>query len=131
MAPFAVSESPNPFLVTFCLTPGQVKSGGHAHNRGHSSTTGVQISMARFNGLTYDSNSGTVTIGVGLTWDQVYSQLEPLGVMVVGGRVPGVGMSGDCSQLSYLLNPFDFSRRRRTESRRGLFVENRSIRSYH
>ncbi|KAL5498844.1 hypothetical protein ACEPAH_2199 [Sanghuangporus vaninii] len=76
------------------MAPFAVKSGGHAHNLGHSSTPGVQISMSRFNQLSYDDNRGTVTIGVGLTWDEVYSQLEPLGVMVVGGRVPGVGVGG-------------------------------------
>lgn len=48
--------------------------------------------MARFRNVTYDAVHSTVTIGVGLTWDQVYEQLEPLGVMVVGGRVNGVGM---------------------------------------
>ena len=84
--------------TSFCP---QVKGGGHAYNIGHSSTTGVQISMGKFTGLAYDSASGTVTIGTGLIWDQVYSQLEPFGVMVNGGRVPGVGMS--CGQLSELL----------------------------
>ena len=47
--------------------------------------------MARFSSLEFDAESGTVTMGTGLTWDQVYSRLEPLGVMVVGGRVIGVG----------------------------------------
>ena len=69
----------------------QVKGGGHGYNLGHSSTTGVQISMAKFSEISFDAKSGTVTIGTGLTWDQVYSRLEPLGVMVPGGRVNGVG----------------------------------------
>lgn len=68
-----------------------MKSGGHAYNLGQSSTPGVQVSMARFKNVTYDAAQSTVTIGMGLTWDQVYEQLEPLGVMVVGGRVNGVG----------------------------------------
>ncbi|KAL5522235.1 hypothetical protein ACEPAF_2092 [Sanghuangporus sanghuang] len=76
------------------MSPFAVKSGGHAYNVGHSSTTGVQISMAKFTGLDYDPGSCTVTIGTGLLWDEVYSRLEPFGVMVNGGRVPGVGVAG-------------------------------------
>ena len=70
----------------------QVKGGGHAYNVGFSSTTGVQISMAKFSEVSFDAESGTVTIGTGLTWDQVYSRLEPLGVMVAGGRGRSVGI---------------------------------------
>ncbi|KAL5523069.1 hypothetical protein ACEPAF_1336 [Sanghuangporus sanghuang] len=76
------------------MSPFAVKGGGHAFNVGHSSTSGVQISMAKFSDVEIDAEKGTVTIGTGLTWDQVYSQLEPLGVMVVGGRVIGVGVAG-------------------------------------
>ena len=47
--------------------------------------------MAKFSGVEFDAESGTVTVGTGLTWDQVYSQLEPMGVMVTGGRIIGVG----------------------------------------
>ncbi|KAH8109499.1 FAD-binding domain-containing protein [Phellopilus nigrolimitatus] len=74
--------------------PFAVKSGGHAYNFGHSSTPGVQISLSRLNDLVYDEAQGTVTIGMGLTWDQVYERLEPLGVMVAGGRINGVGVGG-------------------------------------
>ncbi|KAL5512399.1 hypothetical protein ACEPAG_3391 [Sanghuangporus baumii] len=76
------------------MAPFAIKSGGHAYNIGHSSTTGVQISMTKFDGLEYDPESSTVTIGSGLTWDQVYRRLDPLGVMVTGGRFDGVGVTG-------------------------------------
>ncbi|KAI0260019.1 hypothetical protein BC834DRAFT_1044925 [Gloeopeniophorella convolvens] len=75
-------------------TPFSVKSGGHATNPGFSSTTGVQISMARFRDITVNSTAGTVELGPGLTWDEVYTALEPTGVIVVGGRIPGVGVGG-------------------------------------
>ncbi|KAJ7833877.1 FAD-binding domain-containing protein [Mycena olivaceomarginata] len=71
-----------------------VKGGGHTANPGFSSTTGVQISMARFSGVVYDAASGTATIGAGLIWDDVYAALAPYGVNVVGGRVSGVGVAG-------------------------------------
>ncbi|KAL5521679.1 hypothetical protein ACEPAF_2427 [Sanghuangporus sanghuang] len=74
--------------------PFAVKSGGHAYNLNSSSTPGVQVSMARFNDVNYNAKQGTVTIGFGLTWDQVYERLEPLGIMVVGGRITGVGVGG-------------------------------------
>jgi FAD/FMN-containing dehydrogenase len=50
--------------------------------------------MTRFNETKVNSTSGTVEVGAGLTWDQVYDALEPTGVNVVGGRVPGVGVAG-------------------------------------
>ncbi|EJD05537.1 FAD-binding domain-containing protein [Fomitiporia mediterranea MF3/22] len=75
-------------------SPFAVKSGGHAYNLGQSSTPGVQISMAQFKNITYDAEQGTVMLGVGLTWGEVYERLEPLGVMVAGGRISGVGVGG-------------------------------------
>jgi len=50
--------------------------------------------MIRFNETNVDSTCGTVEVGAGLTWDQVYAALEPTGVNVVGGPVPGVGVAG-------------------------------------
>ena len=50
--------------------------------------------MSRFNETKVDSTSGTVEIGAGLTWDKVYVALETLEVNVVGGRNPGLGVSG-------------------------------------
>jgi hypothetical protein len=50
--------------------------------------------MSRFNETKVYFMSGTVEVGAGLTWDQVYEILEPSGVNVVGGRLPGVGVAG-------------------------------------
>ncbi|KAI0271875.1 FAD-binding domain-containing protein [Russula aff. rugulosa BPL654] len=74
--------------------PFAVKGGGHIRNPGFSSTNGVEIAMTRFNQTKVDSSSGTVEVGPGLTWDQVYVALGPSGVNVLGGRVPGVGVAG-------------------------------------
>ena len=63
-------------------------------NPGFSSTTGVQIAMSRFNETKVNYTSGTVELGAGLTWDQVYAILQPTGVNVVGGRVAGIGVAG-------------------------------------
>ena len=50
--------------------------------------------MTRFNDTKVDTTSGSVEIGAGLTWGQVYAALGPTGVNVVGGRVPDVGVGG-------------------------------------
>ncbi len=71
-----------------------MKGGGHASNPEFSSTSGVQISLSRFNKTNVNVKSGTVEVGAGLTWDQVYVVLEPTGVNVIGGRVPSVGVAG-------------------------------------
>jgi FAD/FMN-containing dehydrogenase len=71
-----------------------VKGGGHNVNPGFSSTKGVQISMARFNKTVISSDSQTIELGAGLTWDQVYDTLDGTGLNVVGGRVLGVGVAG-------------------------------------
>ena len=50
--------------------------------------------MSRFNEANVNSMSGTVEVGAGLIWDEVYAILGPAGVSVVGGRIPGVGVAG-------------------------------------
>ncbi|TFY66021.1 hypothetical protein EVG20_g5059 [Dentipellis fragilis] len=89
-------------------TPFGVKGGGHSANTGFSSTTGVEISMTRFSEVVYDESDQTVDIGSGLIWDDVYAALEPQGVIVVGGRMSGVGVAGFTlgGGLSYKSNQF-------------------------
>jgi hypothetical protein len=50
--------------------------------------------MTRFNDTKVDYKSGTVEVGAGLTWGQVYAALEPTEVNVVGARIPNVGVAG-------------------------------------
>ena len=50
--------------------------------------------MSRFSDVVYDRAAQTATIGMGLIWDDVYAELDPHGVNVVGGRVSGVGVAG-------------------------------------
>ena len=74
--------------------PFAVKGGGHATNPGFSSTKGVHISMARFREIAIHEDSGTVDIGAGLTWTDVYEYLTPRHLNVAGGRLNGVGVAG-------------------------------------
>ncbi|CDO76775.1 hypothetical protein BN946_scf184978.g4 [Trametes cinnabarina] len=68
-------------------TPFAVKSGGHAMNPHFSSTSGVHISLSRFNEVTYNAEAKTAEIGAGLIWDDVYAALEPHAVNVVAPRM--------------------------------------------
>ena len=74
--------------------PFSVKGGGHTTNPGFSSMPGVQISMSWFNETIVNMEHGTVEVGPGLTWDQVYQTLSPTGVNVIGVHIPGVGVAG-------------------------------------
>ena len=61
----------------------------------HSSTEGIQISMAKFDQVEYDKSSKTVTVGAGCLWDEVYSAMTPYKRNVVGGAAAqGVGVAG-------------------------------------
>ncbi|KAI0289880.1 hypothetical protein B0F90DRAFT_1825825 [Multifurca ochricompacta] len=75
-------------------TPFAIKSAGHATNPHFSSTQGVQVSLSRLNQLKVNAEAGTIEVGPGLTWDDVYQQLDPFNVTVIGGRIPGVGVGG-------------------------------------
>ncbi|KAI0260022.1 FAD-binding domain-containing protein [Gloeopeniophorella convolvens] len=81
-------------IISTTRTPFAVKGGGHATNPGFSSTKGIEISMTRFNQTSFNRTGGTVDVGPGLTWDQVYDELDSVGVSVIGGRIPGVGVAG-------------------------------------
>lgn len=50
--------------------------------------------MSSFRDMEYSQLEGTATIGAGMRWEEVYDALEPFGVSVLGGRVPGVGVAG-------------------------------------
>jgi hypothetical protein len=50
--------------------------------------------MTQFRDITINMESGTVEMGAGLSWTDVYKYLVPKGVNVVGGRLHGVGVAG-------------------------------------
>ncbi|KAJ7155533.1 FAD dependent oxidoreductase [Mycena crocata] len=81
-------------VLAMTRTPFAVKGGGHDLNPGFSSTSGIQLSMTRFDDIVFHADSETVDVGSGLVWDQVYAALEPYNVSVVGGRATGVGVAG-------------------------------------
>ncbi|KAK3393905.1 FAD binding domain-containing protein [Podospora didyma] len=79
--------------------PVAIRSGGHAPYPSNNAKDGVTIDLARLDSVKYKSckggtADGRVSIGSGARWGNVYSTLEPLGVMVGGGREGHVGVGG-------------------------------------
>lgn len=63
--------------------------------------------MSRFNQMSYDPKSFTVTLGMGGVWDKVYDYLEQFNVTVSGGRIEGVGV-GKWRHRQLAFNEVDF-----------------------
>lgn len=72
-----------------------IKGGGHSSNVGASSITGgFQFDLAKLREFKISDDKKSVTVGPGWRWGELLQQLEPLGVIVVGGRDAGVGVPG-------------------------------------
>ena len=61
---------------------------------GANINNGVLIDMSMFKGVIYDADKSVAIVGAGQTWGDVYNQLDPHNVTVVGGRVLDVGVAG-------------------------------------
>jgi FAD/FMN-containing dehydrogenase len=72
-----------------------IRSGGHSSATGGSNIAdGVTIDLRGLDTLEVSSDRSTVSIGIGNTWGDVYSHLDPLGLAVPGGRAATVGVGG-------------------------------------
>ncbi|KAI1177088.1 putative oxidoreductase [Nemania sp. FL0916] len=72
-----------------------VKSGGHNSNVGAANINdGVAIDLSALDTIELHPEKPIVRLGVGNTWDTVYSYLDALQLGVNGGRSAGVGVGG-------------------------------------
>ncbi|KAK3501379.1 hypothetical protein B0T13DRAFT_197721 [Neurospora crassa] len=72
-----------------------VKGGGHtAFAGGSNSDGGVTVDLMYLTTLNVSSDRKTVSIGAGNRWINVSEALDTLGLVVAGGRVADVGVSG-------------------------------------
>ena len=55
---------------------------------------GVLIDMSMLRGVIYDPIHNLAKVGAGQRWGDVYDQLDPYNITVVGGRVLDVGVGG-------------------------------------
>ncbi|KAL5321334.1 hypothetical protein ACEPPN_012149 [Leptodophora sp. 'Broadleaf-Isolate-01'] len=82
-------------VLQFTRCPFAVKSGGHGRYPGESTVeNGVLIDLVALNHIEVSPDRSTVSVGPGRRWFDVYSALEPLSLVVVGGRDADVGVGG-------------------------------------
>ena len=73
-----------------------VRSGGHSPNPGWASVDnqGILIDLQRLRTISLSPDRSYASIGPGLRWGEVYSTLDADRAVVVGGRLPSVGVGG-------------------------------------
>ncbi|KAL2820550.1 hypothetical protein BDW59DRAFT_150682 [Aspergillus cavernicola] len=72
-----------------------LRSGGHTTFGGASNiNNGITFDLSALNSTVVSDDRTTVSVGVGATWGDVYTYLEPLGLAVAGGRAAQVGVGG-------------------------------------
>ncbi|KAI9441828.1 hypothetical protein H4582DRAFT_2055639 [Lactarius indigo] len=71
----------------------RVKGGGHTSNPRFSSTQGIQISLLRFNKISFNNDKTELTVGAGCAFDEIYKVLRPENYNIVGGG-GSVGIGG-------------------------------------
>ncbi len=72
-----------------------IRSGGHTPYAGASNIEdGVTIDLQYINTVQYDGKNSLVKVGPGAVWNDVFTTLEPLGVIMPGGRSSTVGVGG-------------------------------------
>ena len=72
-----------------------VKSGGHAAFAGASNIQdGLTIDLINLDEVTLSADKTQASVGAGNVWYDVYQQLQPKGVTVIGGRVSAIGVGG-------------------------------------
>ncbi|CAI0644504.1 unnamed protein product [Colletotrichum noveboracense] len=99
--------------LTLSLTKFAVRSGGHMPVVGYNSigSSGVVLSTSNLTTLAVSDDKATVSVGAGHRWRDVYSYLQPYGLVVVGGRIGGVGVSGLLlgGGISFYSNQYGFA----------------------
>lgn len=72
-----------------------VRSGGHMIWQGAANIDeGITVDMRAMDSLTLNNDKTVATLGVGAIWSDIYPQLVPHNLTVMGGRVPGIGVGG-------------------------------------
>jgi FAD/FMN-containing dehydrogenase len=72
-----------------------VKSGGHGAFVGASNINGgVTIDLLNMNTITVSADQTQASYGAGNRWIDVYTELESMGLAVIGGRVADIGVGG-------------------------------------
>ncbi|GAP85194.1 putative fad linked oxidase-like protein [Rosellinia necatrix] len=83
-------------IIDFFGVKFSVRSGGHSPNPGWSSINhqGILLDLGLLNSISLSSDSSFASVGPGARWNDVYQTLGEQEAVVVGGRVPSVGVGG-------------------------------------
>lgn len=73
--------------------PLSVRSGGHSF-AGYSNTRGLMLDLSLMRGVTYDPESGLVTLEGGARVEDVSAALAPANVAITQGLCPNLGLGG-------------------------------------
>lgn len=68
---------------------------------------GIVIDLSRLPSAGLARDGKTMTVSPARRWDDLYEELDPLNLTVIGGRVAGVGVGGlvlGCESLHYILH---------------------------
>ena len=77
------------------LCPFAIRGGGHTAWAGSANIDhGVTIDLSAMNKISLNARASQTSVGAGATWGEVYSQLDPLNLTVIGGRASQVGVAG-------------------------------------
>lgn len=72
-----------------------IRSGGHTIWGGDANIEGgITVDMRSMNSLVLSPDRKVAMLGVGGIWSEIYEQLVPYNLTVMGGRVAGIGVGG-------------------------------------
>ena len=82
-------------IINFFQAPFAVRSGGHSPNPGWSSIQdGILISLEKLNTVSLSKDRTFASVGPGARWGEVFATLDAQQAVVVGTRLPDVGVGG-------------------------------------
>lgn len=72
-----------------------IRGGGHTFWTGAANIQpGITVDMRVMKSLQLSTDQKIAGIGGGALWDDIYPQLVPYNLTVMGGRIPGIGVGG-------------------------------------
>ncbi|GKT43289.1 FAD-dependent monooxygenase yanF [Colletotrichum spaethianum] len=83
-------------IIDFFAAKFAVRSGGHSPNPGWASIgrEGILVDLQRLNQVQLSDDRSFASVGPGGRWGDVYSTLDAQKAVVIGGRLPSVGVGG-------------------------------------
>ncbi|KAJ5816164.1 CAZyme family AA7 [Penicillium robsamsonii] len=83
-------------VINFFQVKFAVRSGGHSPNPGWSSVggQGILLDLSRLNSVSLSTDGQIASVGPGLRWGEVTAALDAEKAVVIGGRLPSVGVGG-------------------------------------